>query len=302
MRKNLERPVKRADVVLDTDTFNEIDDQFALSYLLLSDDKLNARAVHAAPFKNDKSDSPKDGMEKSYEEILKVMKLCGRSELLNEAKKGSERFLPDEKTPVKSDAADNLIKLALEHSPEDPLYTVAVGAITNVASAILIEPKIIENIVIVALLGQPHYWPPLPEFNLVQDIAAGRVVFNSGAAFIQLPCQGVVTHLTTTEPELREHIKGKSALGDYLYKITCEEANRYGGNETWSRVIWDVSGIAWLLDNRFVSDALVHAPVPSYENGYIHDYRRHLMKVATYVNRDLIFADLFKKIAACGAR
>ena len=34
--KRLEHPSGRVDVVLDTDTFNEIDDQFALAYLICS--------------------------------------------------------------------------------------------------------------------------------------------------------------------------------------------------------------------------------------------------------------------------
>ena len=48
--KNLEVPDGPVDVVLDTDTFNEIDDQFALSYMLLTRQKLNVRGVCAAPF------------------------------------------------------------------------------------------------------------------------------------------------------------------------------------------------------------------------------------------------------------
>ena len=33
--RNLSVPDKRVDVVLDTDAFNEIDDQYAISYLLI---------------------------------------------------------------------------------------------------------------------------------------------------------------------------------------------------------------------------------------------------------------------------
>ena len=40
--KNLEVPDKTIDVVLDTDAYNEIDDQFAISYLLKSKEKLMA--------------------------------------------------------------------------------------------------------------------------------------------------------------------------------------------------------------------------------------------------------------------
>lgn len=41
----LKRPQGRIDVVLDTDTFNEVDDQFALAYLLQSEDRLNLKAI-----------------------------------------------------------------------------------------------------------------------------------------------------------------------------------------------------------------------------------------------------------------
>jgi inosine-uridine nucleoside N-ribohydrolase len=172
-----------------------------------------------------------------------------------------------------------------------------IGAITNIASAILIEPRITKNIVIVWLGGTAYGWPCNPEFNMAQDIAAARVVFGSGAPFVQLPCMGVVSHLTTTEPELRHHIKGKSKLGDYLYDITCEEVKHYDSGVAWSRVIWDISAVAWLLGENFVGDSLVHAPIPNYDHGYSFDTRRHFMKVAHWINRDAIFADLFGKIA-----
>ena len=38
-------PEKPVDVVLDTDTYNEVDDQFALAYMIASDDKLNVKAL-----------------------------------------------------------------------------------------------------------------------------------------------------------------------------------------------------------------------------------------------------------------
>jgi hypothetical protein len=107
----------------------------------------------------------------------------------------------------------------------------------------------------------------------------------------------VVSHLSTTEPELRAHCKGKSALGDYLYEITCDKAVREdGGNAAWSRVIWDISVVAWLLGEDYVKDITVPAPLPAYDNGYLHDGHRHGMKVAYWLNRDGIFLDLFGKL------
>ena len=96
----LDRPEAPVDAVLDTDTYNEIDDQFALAYLLRSGDRVRMRAICAAPFFNHHSESPADGMEKSYQEILHVLKLAGREDLNGIVFKGSDRYLADEKTPV----------------------------------------------------------------------------------------------------------------------------------------------------------------------------------------------------------
>ena len=78
------------------------------------------------------------------------------------AYRGSRTFLSDKETPVPSDAATDMIERAMAATPEDPLYVVAVGAITNVASAILMEPEIIKRIVVIWLGGNPLYWPPHP--------------------------------------------------------------------------------------------------------------------------------------------
>ena len=41
--KNLSVPTGMVDAVIDTDTFNEIDDQFAVSFMLLSKERINKR-------------------------------------------------------------------------------------------------------------------------------------------------------------------------------------------------------------------------------------------------------------------
>ena len=77
-RELLNAPTGKIDVVLDTDAYNEVDDQFAIAYMLRSSDRLNTCAIYAAPFFNSLSSSPADGMEKSYAEILKILSLCER--------------------------------------------------------------------------------------------------------------------------------------------------------------------------------------------------------------------------------
>ena len=175
--KNLSTPTGKIDVVLDTDAYNEIDDQFAISYLLRSKEKLNTKAIYAAPFHNTRSVGPKDGMEKSYDEIFRLLDVLDEKV---DVFRGSESFLADEKTPVISDAARDLAQRAESYSPENPLYVIAIAAITNIASAILLNPKVAENTVVVWLGGHSCDMHNTMEFNMMQDVAAARVVMGSG--------------------------------------------------------------------------------------------------------------------------
>ena len=297
--QRLQKPQGKVDVVIDTDTYNEIDDQYALSYLIKSRQKLNLKAVYAAPFFNEKSSCPEDGMEKSYQEIIKILNLLDRDELQEKVFKGSKQYLPDETTPVHSPAADDLAKRAMEYTPEKPLYVIAIAAITNVASAIIFNPKIKERIVIIWLGGNSYDWHDNREFNLSQDIAAARVIFDSGAAIVQLPCMGVVSALRTTGPELQYWLKGKNKLCDYLLETTEKEIQSTKVGGCWSRAIWDISTVAWLLDEsgEYVLDSFEHSPIPEYDNHYSFDIRRHLIRYVYYLDRDAVFQDLFKKLS-----
>lgn len=296
--KNLQVPAGPIDVVLDTDTYNEIDDQFALSYLLRSGEKLTVKALCAAPFFNDNSTSPEDGMERSYREIFNLLHLAEREDLNPIVFEGSRTYLPDERTPVDSPAAHELVRLAKGYSPEKPLYVVAIGAITNVASALLMDPAIKNNIVIVWLGGHALEWPETGEFNMMQDVAAARVVFGCGAPVVQLPCMGVVDHFYATGPELRYWLGGKNALCDYLVAHTEEAANAYAAGKVWSRVIWDVTAVGWLLNdgNRLMEGRIIPAPLPQYDNHYSIDFTRHPSCYVWCIHRDALMQDLVEKL------
>ena len=122
--KNLQVPQGIVDVVLDTDAYNEIDDQFAIAYMLLSPERLRVKQLYAAPFHNKKSTSPEDGMERSYNEILKVLDLAGRGELKEQTYRGSRTYLPSETEPVESPAARALVELSKNYSADNPQYII----------------------------------------------------------------------------------------------------------------------------------------------------------------------------------
>ena len=294
--KNTLVPKGIIDVVMDTDTYNEVDDQFALAYMLKSKERFNVKAVYAAPFFNAHSQSPKDGMEKSYTEILNILNLAGEKVPVF---KGAENYLKDEKTPTVSDAALDLARRAKNYSPEKPLYVISIGAITNVASAILLSPEIIDNIVVVWLGGHAHHYRHTMEFNMKQDIAAARVVMKSGTPFVQLPCRGVVDRFYLSRVELEYYLKGKGALADYLCRYAVNQFSEEYGKKDWTKVIWDVVAVAYLLNDndKFMLSRLIPAKIPSYENAYVDIENAPIIRyVYAIIDRDAILEDLIKKI------
>lgn len=295
--KNLTVPAGKVDVILDTDTYNEIDDQFALVYMLKHRERFCVKSITAAPFFNPRSTSPADGMHRSYDEIMMLLELAGESEFKKIVYKGSETYLPDETTPVESEAAEFMANLAEKYSPENPLYIIAIGAITNVASAILKNPNMKENCVVVWLGGHAtHVSKAAFEFNMRQDIAAARIVFGCGIPLVQLPCKGVVDRFATTRYELEHYLKGKGPLCDYLCENTIAYNNRFRKEKTWSKPVWDVTAVAWFLNEngRFMKERLIPSPIPEYDMQYAYDGDRHLIKYVYEIDRDKLFEDLFQ--------
>ena len=291
--RRLEPPKGRVKMVLDTDTYNEVDDQFALAYSLLSPEKLDVLAVYAAPYFNDRSSGPEDGMEKSYAEIVRLLGKMGRpSEGF--VFKGSRGYLPDGETPVESEAARDLVKKAMAMPEGELLYVVAIGAITNVASAILMEPEIVKKICVVWLGGHPLSASTAREFNLMQDVPAARVVLDCGVPFTLVPCMGVASHLLATVPDMKDAIGGKNALCDALVELFGEYSSDHFG---WAKEIWDVSTIAYLVNPDWIPTVLEHSPLLTDDCHWAHDANRHFIRVATFACRTPIFRDLYRKLA-----
>lgn len=295
LMKNLQQPKRKVDVVLDTDTYNEIDDQYAIAYLLSYDEKLCTKAFYAAPFTNFRAACAAEGMEKSYREILHLLDLLHRNDLKPSVFKGSEEYLPDENTPVVSPAAEHLSNLAMNYTSENPLYVIAIGAVTNVASAILMKPEIIDRIVVIWLGGHALHWPNNTEFNLKQDVAAARILFGCGVPLVQFPCKGVVSHFSVSEAELLHWLKGKNDLCDYLVQHTVDEVD-YAAGKPWTRVIWDVTAVSWLTGD-FCKSYIIPSPIPEYDNHYGIDASRHPIRYVYWIHRDALVQDLFERLS-----
>ena len=288
----------------DTDAANEIDDQFALAWALLSPQQMQVEAVYAAPFsfehrrqemiraRGARSDpdgatnadlellrqhgaridhfeqlhgpletvdlpvfnSPAKGMERSYQEILNVFNLL-KSPTEGRVLRGSTDHFRDPEEPLHGDAVDQLIRTARASAAEKPHYVVAIGCVTNISSALLIAPDIVNRIVVIWTSGYPSCAPHVNNsFNLEQDLLASQVLMDSGVPLVYLPGHQVGAQLRLSLPEIERCVRAKGAIGDYLHHLfTHNPLWSYlgiDGARPHSWVIWDVINIAWLIDAR----------------------------------------------------
>lgn len=294
----LKRPEGRVPVVLDTDAYNEVDDQFAISYLLRSPEQIDLLAIYAAPFYDEKrcfynykSESAAQGMEDSYREILTLLKLAGAQVPVF---RGSARFWGAE-GPVDSPAVQDLIQRGRTHTPESPLYVVAIGAPTNIASALTLAPELKERIVVVWLGGNVLDWPSCREFNMSQDLCASQVLFQEGVRLVQVPCMGMASAFTVTAGELKQYLLGKNPLCDYLVKTVFTDMQDAQGEKLWSRILWDVTACAWVMAPHLALDRLEEKPFPT-ETVYLRTSDRGAMNYVYYIPRDALLQDMVNKL------
>ncbi|MEH6524200.1 nucleoside hydrolase [Sulfitobacter sp.] len=347
MESRLTRPGTGARVIIDTDTANEIDDQYALAWSLLSPERMNLEGVTAVPFsfqhhqegliksvhilenggpqneveekfmgglggwprrifdaglraEDVKFVTPEEGVELSYQEILTIFNKCGVS-ADGKVFRGAPDYLTDFDTPIESDSTRFIIEQARKRD-DGPVYVLAMGALTNIASALLVAPDIIDNIVVVWTASFPSYAPfcNAPSLNLVQDRLASQLLFECGVPHVYLPGYHVGAQLKISYPEMDQFVKPKGAIGGYLWHLytnnPLHEMFAITGQETKSWVIWDIINVAWLFEEDYVSTHMTTSPALNDELYWETDPNRHLMLEAYDLNRDAIFEDLYRTL------
>lgn len=279
----------KINVILDTDTYNECDDQFALSYLIKSQEKFNIEAITVAPYSHKtKNVSVKEGQELSYNEILKICKWLN-FDTTNKVFKGSMDYIQNRYTE-NNPAVNKIIEIALKNRKT---YILAIGAITNVALAIKKEPKIINKIEIIWLGGNELGYKDNLEYNFRQDIQAVREVFESKVKLTILPCKNVVSDLQIDINTLKNNLENKSELCNYLIKRFYNDG--YHGVQE-KRVIWDIAVIAYMINKNWFETKEISCPNIREDSSYELNDNRHTINFTTKLDRDKIYNDLFKKL------
>jgi inosine-uridine nucleoside N-ribohydrolase len=287
----------RRRVIIDTDAKNEADDQFAIVHALLST-SLTIRGLIAAHFGMSRSDR---SMEESRDEIDLLLELIGLEQQVSVAN-GAPSGIPDEATPRDSAGAQLIIAESKLASPEDPLFVAFLGPLTDMASAILLDPSLVDRDVVVIWIGGVGYGGletyPGVEFNLRNDIAAANVVYDSGITVWQVP-SNVYSQVSVSYAELEEKIGGTSKLADYLINQTVEWNRTYWPEPIESRSLGDSPAISLLLYPRGGNFRIVPAPRFGQEGHYLPG-SGHPIRVVESIDVRFLLEDMFAKIRKFG--
>jgi len=265
-------------IILDTDARNEIDDQYAIAYAMLSE-SFDIRGFTAAHFGKRRS------MEKSHDEILLVLKLLGK-EASYPVLRGAAGALPNAHMPVDSPAARFIIDEAMNNRG-DRLYVVCIAALTNLASACMIKPEIKERIKVIWLADKA--WPRGGLFfNMKKDILAAQIIFNTEIDLTIIPACGVANKLKIYRRD-KSHIHGKGEIGDYLWKIFIQRI--------WKpKAIYDVVAIAALKSMDWCT--WITAPRPALlRNGkFDHANSKGMITVITDIDEKRMKKDFLSSL------
>ncbi|MFQ3197257.1 MAG: purine nucleosidase [Paraglaciecola sp.] len=243
---------------------------------------------------------PKVGMERSFSAINTLLPAL---KIKPPVFKGASEYMTNG-CPVRSEAIDHLIKLAMKASPEDPIYVMGLACATNLASALLIEPRIRENVIMTWTAGYPSNVTTSENtsFNLSQDVDAAQVLFSCGVPLVYLPGFYIGQQLTLSEPDMQCWFKDSGCIGQLLF-------DRYNNNPLfkWYGInpdnlagriwnIWDLVNGAWLVNPGAVKTQQVRTPLLNDDKFWVTNPMGQLMVEGSYTSYNLVMPDFVRRL------
>ena len=268
-------------VLLDTDANNEIDDQHAIAYLLLSGDVFVVEGLTV-----NRTDNGGD-IEEQAKEAERVVKLCALHPELTVTRGASasfEEIVPHlgERDFDGADAVDLIIARA--HAAEkQKLVLLPIGKLTNIALALKKDAGITDKVKVVWLGSN---YPGPGEYNLNNDVASMNYVLDtdvefemavvrygaaSGTSAVRVTPQDVVQNLAGKGPRAAAPVTGRNGgtftnFGDYSLDL-LEHVDLYGDPP--SRSLYDMAAVAIVKNTAWAEARSIAAPI--LENGAWRD-------------------------------
>lgn len=278
----------RLPIIIDADTANEVDDLYAI-VRAIKEPNFNVLGItsaqfHTSPLATDNS------VQESQEINENILRLMGNDTI--PLPLGSKVPITDSTEPASSPASNFIVKMAHQLPAGEKLNVVILGSSTNVASAILEDPSIIEKLK-VNYLG---FWHTVKtntynkkEFNTGNDPKAVEILLNTEGLDLSIMTATTSQHLVFTKAEVDAHLKNKGGISDYLI-------NRWETYERW----WtkeDPEKKSWIMWDVAIIEALAH-PELSKTDTFLTptENTQRLIHIHTEIDIDLMKKDFWQSL------
>src|SRR5229473_1401414 len=235
----------RIPVVLSTDVGNEIDDQWAITYLLLQPrfDVLGVMSAHAPTITAPAGHT-------SYRILVDIVENRLGMSAHPPLVEGGSLPLENAKMPRPSPAVTFLIETSRRFSKNNRLTVLMIGAGTDVASAILTDPTIVDRVRTVQMGFADEQ--DGNEFNIANDVHAVQAILDSNVPLVVGPGKVCRASLSLTFDRAREMLAKRGTIGAWLWEeyqawyfrvVKPLRVNDF--SKPW--VIWDDITLAYVL-------------------------------------------------------
>ena len=282
-------PEVKQRVIVNTDAKNEADDQYAIVHAVLTP-SFELHGIIPAHFGSLKSST---SMQDSYDETKLLLNLMGLEDQIR-VEAGAKGAMPDELTPIDSPGAQLIIEEAMKDD-DRPLHIAFYGPVTDIASALLLEPKIEERNIRVIWIGGGTWPNGGREYNLSNDIPAANVLMKSNLEVWQVP-RSTYRTMGVTYAELIEKVYSQGEIGKYLIEQLLEYNGRTNPKMEY-RSLGDSPCIGIIMDPECGRFSWRPAPTFDQQMHYIHSGQYRPIRVYENVNTRFIHEDFFAKLA-----
>lgn len=239
------------DVFLDADTANEVDDLYAI-VRAFAEPGWRIPVLSSAQWQSSQW-ATANSAEDSYRLNQHLAAHLGVGDS-TEVVRGAHRRMYDwGHLAVHSHASHELLERAADHTPEDPLTVVALGALTNVASALFVDPSLAERIEL-WWLGSTYDFEAdrrgLTDFNAIMDPQAARLILEHPTLRVRvLPVSEVGQH-TVTFDEVNAAVGDETPLAQLLTDRWLDHMDGSRG----TRVLWDLALVELMSDPELATE------------------------------------------------
>jgi purine nucleosidase len=221
--------------IIDTDSGNGVSDLFAIARAL-ADPKVEVIGLTSTQWnQNQIVTGSTVGLSQKMNDTL--LKLFGREDIPR--LRGAEKMVNNWEAPVfdYSAAAEFIVKKANEASENKKLNIITLGALTNLASAILIDSTIIPKIRVYSSVmlynAETKVWNK-NEFNARNDLDALDLILNTRNLEIHIMPISCSRAFELDESETTDIMGNKGAQWDFLINNRKEKSFINTGPENWN--------------------------------------------------------------------